>query len=354
MHIEGKTSGANDPVTTVARICGLCKLIRPHQWVKNLVLILPAVLAYKLFTGDIWQQLVWAFVSLSLSASAVYVLNDRMDYLADREHPKKKQRGFASSLVPLSWAPATVAMLSISGSLIACHSRSQCPICEQIATHEIDVFPRLASAQFWSALHLSVPRLIDQGHGNFEFVVQDSRHSSRILDGYIKPQTGDLLHRHGLYAIGHLLQTAVVAILVGEHESRMGHIPGGEPVTCGGIGLGGTTRYDPHFDTDVVPSGKLFESTGFRAMLLQYVRFVSVVHELPKLLLIETETDPEIPGAHIFELDPTTEVFFQKGQQIGAGFTDDVVEVDIDPFRRCHHWGNGAARRATSSSLSVR
>ena len=42
-----------------------------------------------------------------------------MDYLADREHPKKKQRAFASSLVPLSWAPATVAMLSISGSLIA-------------------------------------------------------------------------------------------------------------------------------------------------------------------------------------------------------------------------------------------
>jgi len=119
MHIEGETSEANVPATTAARLGGLCKLIRPHQWVKNLVLVLPALLAHKLFTGDIWQQVAWAFVSLSLSASAVYVLNDRMDYLADREHPKKKQRGFASSLVPLSWAPATVAMLSISGSLIA-------------------------------------------------------------------------------------------------------------------------------------------------------------------------------------------------------------------------------------------
>ena len=118
MHIEGETSEAN-PASTAARLYGLCKLIRPHQWVKNLVLMLPALLAHKLFTGDIWQQVGWAFVSLSLSASAVYVLNDRMDYLADREHPKKKQRGFASSLVPLSWAPATVAMLSISGSLIA-------------------------------------------------------------------------------------------------------------------------------------------------------------------------------------------------------------------------------------------
>jgi 4-hydroxybenzoate polyprenyltransferase len=83
------------------------------------LLMLPALLAHKLFTGDIWEQVGWAFVSLSLSASAVYVLNDRMDYLADREHPKKKQRSFASSLVPLSWAPVTVAMLSISGSLIA-------------------------------------------------------------------------------------------------------------------------------------------------------------------------------------------------------------------------------------------
>jgi 4-hydroxybenzoate polyprenyltransferase len=119
MHIEGKTSEVTDPVSAAARLCGLCKLIRPHQWVKNLLLMLPALLAHELFTGDIWQQVVWAFVSLSLSASAVYVLNDRMDYLADREHPKKKQRGFASSLVPLSWAPATVAILSISGSLIA-------------------------------------------------------------------------------------------------------------------------------------------------------------------------------------------------------------------------------------------
>jgi 4-hydroxybenzoate polyprenyltransferase len=119
MHIEGETSAANRPASTAARLYGVCKLIRPHQWVKNVVLVLPALLAHKLFTGDIWQQVGWAFVSLSLSASAVYVLNDRMDYLADREHPKKKQRGFASSLVPMSWAPVTVAMLSISGSLIA-------------------------------------------------------------------------------------------------------------------------------------------------------------------------------------------------------------------------------------------
>ncbi|MDE0818992.1 MAG: hypothetical protein OSA92_15150, partial [Pirellulaceae bacterium] len=99
MHIEGETSAANRPASTAARLYGVCKLIRPHQWVKNVVLVLPALLAHKLFTGDIWQQVGWAFVSLSLSASAVYVLNDRMDYLADREHPKKKQRGFASSLV---------------------------------------------------------------------------------------------------------------------------------------------------------------------------------------------------------------------------------------------------------------
>ncbi len=119
MHIAGETSAANRPASTAARLYGLCKLIRLHQWVKNVVLVLPALLAHKLFTGDLWQQVGWAFVSLSLSASAVYVLNDRIDYLADREHPKKKQRGFASALVPLSWAPATVAMLSISGSLIA-------------------------------------------------------------------------------------------------------------------------------------------------------------------------------------------------------------------------------------------
>ena len=119
MHIDGDMIEANRTASIAARLCGLCKLIRPHQWVKNLLLMLPALLAHELFTGAVWQQVAWAFVSLSLSASAVYVLNDRMDYLADREHPKKKQRGFASSLVPLSWAPVTVAMLSLSGALIA-------------------------------------------------------------------------------------------------------------------------------------------------------------------------------------------------------------------------------------------
>ena len=119
MHIDGDMIEANRTASIAARLCGLCQLIRPHQWVKNLLLMLPALLAHELFTGVVWQQVAWAFVSLSLSASAVYVLNDRIDYRADREHPKKKQRGFASSLVPLSWAPVTVAMLSISGSLIA-------------------------------------------------------------------------------------------------------------------------------------------------------------------------------------------------------------------------------------------
>ena len=76
------------------------KAIRPHQWLKNVLIFLPILAAHDFAVSAIWAG-VLAFVAFSLAASSVYVLNDLMDLAADRAHPRKRKRPFASGAVPL-------------------------------------------------------------------------------------------------------------------------------------------------------------------------------------------------------------------------------------------------------------
>jgi 4-hydroxybenzoate polyprenyltransferase/phosphoserine phosphatase len=70
------------------------KAIRPHQWLKNLLIFLPAVAGHTLIED--LPTLIIAFVAFSLCASSVYVPNDLLDLAGDRDHPRKKNRPFAS------------------------------------------------------------------------------------------------------------------------------------------------------------------------------------------------------------------------------------------------------------------
>ena len=71
------------------------KCIRPHQWAKNLLLFLPLFLSHDVTAAHLLAALV-AFCCLSLAASATYVINDLLDIEADRHHPRKRFRPFAS------------------------------------------------------------------------------------------------------------------------------------------------------------------------------------------------------------------------------------------------------------------
>ena len=53
-------------------------------------------MAHRIADPAIFLQLALAFLSLSLSASSVYLLNDLLDLEADRQHAKKKYRPLAS------------------------------------------------------------------------------------------------------------------------------------------------------------------------------------------------------------------------------------------------------------------
>jgi 4-hydroxybenzoate polyprenyltransferase/phosphoserine phosphatase len=71
------------------------KAIRMHQWAKNVLLFVPLLLAHAWAPGVI-AGTVLGFFSFCLGASATYIVNDLLDLEADRQHPRKRRRPFAS------------------------------------------------------------------------------------------------------------------------------------------------------------------------------------------------------------------------------------------------------------------
>jgi 4-hydroxybenzoate polyprenyltransferase/phosphoserine phosphatase len=91
------------------------KVLRPHQWVKNVLIFLPLFLAHEILDLDKLGDSFLAFIVFSLAASAGYVLNDLLDLQADRAHSSKKHRPFAAGLVPIQYGlPIFVVLISLS------------------------------------------------------------------------------------------------------------------------------------------------------------------------------------------------------------------------------------------------
>jgi 4-hydroxybenzoate polyprenyltransferase len=96
------------------------KQLRVHQYLKNALVLVPAITAHKL-TYETLSVSVLALICFSLSASAVYILNDLSDLEADRAHPTKRRRPLAAGQIkPVSAALATPFLLAASG-IIALH-----------------------------------------------------------------------------------------------------------------------------------------------------------------------------------------------------------------------------------------
>jgi len=91
-------------------------VIRVRQWVKNLLVFVPVLLAHRYLDPGPVSAAVLGFLSFSLAASAVYVLNDTLDIEADRHHPEKRRRPFASGDLPLKAGLLLIPLL-VAGSL---------------------------------------------------------------------------------------------------------------------------------------------------------------------------------------------------------------------------------------------
>lgn len=94
------------------------RALRPHQWLKNVLVFLPILAAHRFDAATLGLGLA-AFVAFCLVASSVYLLNDLLDLAADRAHPRKRMRPLASGALPLRIGAGLVPLLLLAGLAVA-------------------------------------------------------------------------------------------------------------------------------------------------------------------------------------------------------------------------------------------
>ena len=96
----------------------LIRALRPHQYVKNVLLLLPIIAAHQ-FSFEALLPILFGIIAFSAAASSIYIVNDLLDLAADRLHPKKKTRPFASGAVPIFVGMKACAALMLAALGIA-------------------------------------------------------------------------------------------------------------------------------------------------------------------------------------------------------------------------------------------
>lgn len=94
------------------KVADLIRALRPHQYVKNILLLLPIIAAHR-FDWEALFPVLLGIIAFSAAASCIYIVNDLLDLQADRLHPKKKYRPFASGAVPLDVGQWTCVSLGL-------------------------------------------------------------------------------------------------------------------------------------------------------------------------------------------------------------------------------------------------
>ncbi|HEX8340834.1 MAG TPA: UbiA family prenyltransferase [Tepidisphaeraceae bacterium] len=91
------------------------RLLRPHQWVKNVLVFIPAITSHRIFETAVWLPTLLTFVAFCLCASGIYAVNDLFDIDSDRRHPRKRDRPLASGAVTIPRAMLLALLLLIGG-----------------------------------------------------------------------------------------------------------------------------------------------------------------------------------------------------------------------------------------------
>ena len=91
--------------------------MRLNHWVKNLLVFLPAVLAFETNPTD-WVALILMFLSVGFMASSLYIVNDLLDLDSDRMHKVKKRRPMAAGDLAVSRGIiGVIVLVGISASI---------------------------------------------------------------------------------------------------------------------------------------------------------------------------------------------------------------------------------------------
>jgi len=102
-----------------ANLAEYLNALRPQQWLKNLLVFVPALAAHRFYEPALMEKALLAFPAFCCCASSGYLFNDLFDLSADRHHPRKCLRPFASGRLPLSYALAMGPALGILGCILA-------------------------------------------------------------------------------------------------------------------------------------------------------------------------------------------------------------------------------------------
>lgn len=114
-------------LTPVSRVFGepvrclkpVAKALRVHQWAKNVLVLTPVFASHQIANLSLVLQSGLALVSFSLLASSVYILNDCLDLPSDRQHPRKKNRPFASGRLSIPFGLLLAAGCLLGGIFLA-------------------------------------------------------------------------------------------------------------------------------------------------------------------------------------------------------------------------------------------
>lgn len=97
----------------------LVAALRPHQWAKNLLLLLPLFLAHQWTDAGKLALALLGMAAFSAAASAVYIVNDMLDMDADRRHPSKRRRPFAAGDLSVPAGLGLAACLATAAGIMA-------------------------------------------------------------------------------------------------------------------------------------------------------------------------------------------------------------------------------------------
>jgi 4-hydroxybenzoate polyprenyltransferase/phosphoserine phosphatase len=117
------------PATGGKTYRAIVRALRPHQWAKNVLVLVPLFTAHLL--GDLTALgcALAGLIAFCLCASSVYLINDMLDLEADRGHPRKSQRPFACGDLSIATGLMLVPVLMGAAALIAAFLPGKFQLC---------------------------------------------------------------------------------------------------------------------------------------------------------------------------------------------------------------------------------
>ena len=85
--------------------------LRPHQWIKNLIVFAGLIFGHELFNPVAVAVAAAAFAIFCALSGAAYLVNDVSDYLVDRQHPLKARRPIAAGALSPTVALVAAAVI---------------------------------------------------------------------------------------------------------------------------------------------------------------------------------------------------------------------------------------------------